>query len=219
MSRIMNVLAISSVTCPFCTHTVLFFCYYLLCLRCLCYAYNNWRTAIRRPTKWHQGYVYTSKFTIKNLIDLKDVERVYTLLLKLSFQLSCSLSTCLKQVLNHIVYLCTGFRAFVTPVFKKGSRSYPSNYRPISLTCTCCCVMKRIINATLLGFSMVFFASTSTTCSNLLETVNDWYLALDTTCGLMICTLIFRKHLTSFRTPNSSPNMNLIMLEVNYCVG
>jgi len=35
--------------------------------------------------------------------------------------------------------------AYVTPIFKKGESSLPSNYRPISLTCTCCKVMESII--------------------------------------------------------------------------
>jgi len=33
---------------------------------------------------------------------------------------------------------------------KKGLTSSPSNYRPISVTCVCCCVMERIINLELI---------------------------------------------------------------------
>jgi hypothetical protein len=35
--------------------------------------------------------------------------------------------------------------ANVVPIFKKGSKADPSNYRPISLTCVCCRVMESII--------------------------------------------------------------------------
>ena len=35
--------------------------------------------------------------------------------------------------------------AFVTPIFKKGSRTLPSNYRPVSLTCITLKVFERII--------------------------------------------------------------------------
>ena len=35
--------------------------------------------------------------------------------------------------------------ANITPVYKKGSRSIPSNYRPISLTSVCSKVMEHIV--------------------------------------------------------------------------
>ena len=37
--------------------------------------------------------------------------------------------------------------ADVTPIFKKGDRSTPSNYRPISLTAVCCKVMEHILHS------------------------------------------------------------------------
>ena len=36
-------------------------------------------------------------------------------------------------------------QALVTPIFKKGNRSCPSNYRPVSLTSNCCKICKHII--------------------------------------------------------------------------
>jgi len=42
--------------------------------------------------------------------------------------------------------------AFVTPVFKNGTTCEANNYRPISLTSTCCRVMERIINKQLLDY-------------------------------------------------------------------
>ena len=38
-------------------------------------------------------------------------------------------------------------RAFVVPIFKKGSQTDPSNYRPISLTCICCKLLEHIISS------------------------------------------------------------------------
>ena len=35
--------------------------------------------------------------------------------------------------------------SIVTPKYKKGSTSDPSNYRPISLTCTCCKILESLI--------------------------------------------------------------------------
>ena len=36
-------------------------------------------------------------------------------------------------------------RALVTAIFKKGNKSDPANYRPVSLTCICCKIMEHII--------------------------------------------------------------------------
>ena len=36
-------------------------------------------------------------------------------------------------------------KANVTPIFKKGSRQEPKNYRPVSLTCVCCKLLEHII--------------------------------------------------------------------------
>ena len=35
--------------------------------------------------------------------------------------------------------------ANVTPIFKKGSKSVPGNYRPVSLTCVICKVMEALV--------------------------------------------------------------------------
>ncbi|XP_065678451.1 uncharacterized protein LOC136093392 [Hydra vulgaris] len=43
-------------------------------------------------------------------------------------------------------------QAFVSPFFKKGATSDPNNYRPISLTCTCCRAMERIINSVIIKY-------------------------------------------------------------------
>ena len=40
--------------------------------------------------------------------------------------------------------------AIVTPIFKKGCKSDPSNYRPVSLTSVVCKVMERIISESIL---------------------------------------------------------------------
>jgi hypothetical protein len=42
--------------------------------------------------------------------------------------------------------------ANVTPVFKKGNRNLCSNYRPISLTSTCCKVAERVVKSTVLKY-------------------------------------------------------------------
>lgn len=104
----------------------------------------------------------------------------------------------LKNLVNTICYpLCTIFNislstssvpsawksAVVVPVFKKGSTSDPSNYRPISLTCTAGKILEAIVKDNILSHMTAnnlispnqfgFLAKRSTT-SQLLESVTSW---------------------------------------------
>jgi len=78
-------------------------------------------------------------------------------------------------------------KAHVTPIFKKGDSSCPSNYRPISLTCSLCKVMESIIKDKLVSFlasngllsrEQHAFIAKHSTVTNLLECVHDWSLSL-----------------------------------------
>ena len=71
----------------------------------------------------------------------------------------------------------------VIPIHKKGCTTEPSNYRPISLTSTCCRVMERIINNQLLDYLLANrliskqqhgFIRKRSTCCNILENLHDW---------------------------------------------
>lgn len=77
--------------------------------------------------------------------------------------------------------------ALVTPTYKGGNASDASNYRPISLTCVACKVMERVIAADILTYlrehSIINrkqhgFLSKRSTSTNLLETMNDWSIAI-----------------------------------------
>jgi len=50
-----------------------------------------------------------------------------------------------KQSLNSGVLPSDWLSANICPVFKKGNRDIPSNYRPISLTSSCCKIMEHVI--------------------------------------------------------------------------
>ena len=50
-----------------------------------------------------------------------------------------------QQSLECDVVLSDWSRALVTAIFKKGNKSDPANYRPVSLTCICCKIMEHII--------------------------------------------------------------------------
>ena len=75
--------------------------------------------------------------------------------------------------------------AYVIPVFKKGQSSRVENYRPISLTCVLCKFFESVIKLDLseylaqnniLNDAQHGFLSRHSTCTNLLESINDWSL-------------------------------------------
>jgi len=77
--------------------------------------------------------------------------------------------------------------ANVTPVFKKGLASVVSNYRPISLTSVFSKLFERVIHKQMLDYFLTNglisshqhgFLAKHSTCSQLLETVNEWSIAL-----------------------------------------
>ena len=73
--------------------------------------------------------------------------------------------------------------AIVTPIYKKGPRSDPANYRPVSLTCILCKILEKIIveqilqhlkdNGLMCEEQHGFVPGKSVT-TNLLETLNKW---------------------------------------------
>jgi len=93
-------------------------------------------------------------------------------------------------------------RAIVTPVYKSGSSSIASNYRPISLTCVACKLMERIIVCEMLHYlrsnnliskQQHGFLSRRSTTTNLLETINDWTLAIDNRNAISVVYIDFAR--------------------------
>ena len=77
--------------------------------------------------------------------------------------------------------------ANITPKFKKGSPSDPANYRPIALTCCCCKVLETIVTNELIQYlhdhqlinkHQHGFLKNHSTCTNLLESINDWTISI-----------------------------------------
>ena len=79
---------------------------------------------------------------------------------------------------------CTGY---VAPIYKKGERTDPRNYRPIVLTSSLCKLMESVIKEQLLNYFLsngfftrhqhAFLTHHSTT-TNLIECTHDWSLSL-----------------------------------------
>ena len=69
------------------------------------------------------------------------------LLKEISFQLAPPLTLVFQTSLNQQKLPIDWKIAHVVPIFKKGDRASPNNYRPISLTCLCCKILEHIIQS------------------------------------------------------------------------
>ena len=92
--------------------------------------------------------------------------------------------------------------AIITPVFKKGAAGDVSNYRPISLTCVASKLMERIISGQIFDYLLAnnilhpeqhgFFRGRST-CTNLLESLNDWTFSVQYKRSITVVYIDFKK--------------------------
>ena len=102
--------------------------------------------------------------------------------------------------------------AIVTLVYKNGAACDVSNYRPISLTCVFCKVMERVIVSEisdylwqkgLINKHQHGLLSRRSTTTNLIETFNDWTLAINDKVSIMAAYIDYiAKHLMSYVTIN-----------------
>ena len=93
-------------------------------------------------------------------------------------------------------------KAIIVPIFKKGARSDPSNYRPVSLTSQACKVMERLVKKhivrhlednDLLSPHQHGFRKMRSCQTNLLDTFEEWTGILDQGQGLDIVYLDYKK--------------------------
>ena len=101
-------------------------------------------------------------------------------------------------------------QARVTPIFKKGSSSVTKNYRPISLTCVGCKIFETAIKTVLVPFlegkklisvNQHGFRPGHSTCLNLLESLNDWTLNLDSKIDTFVAHIDFARAFDSVSLP------------------
>ena len=92
--------------------------------------------------------------------------------------------------------------SILTPKFKKGDPSDPSNYRPIALTCTCCKLLESLITSNLVNFLLTHklisksqhgFMKRHSTCTNLLESLKDWTLSLSNRKSVIVGYIDFQR--------------------------
>jgi Reverse transcriptase (RNA-dependent DNA polymerase)/Endonuclease-reverse transcriptase len=101
--------------------------------------------------------------------------------------------------------------ANVLPLYKKkGNISDPANYRPISLTCVACKVYESFIKQHLLEYltenemlskDQHGFLQGKSTCSNLLEAMNDWTSNIEDKLVTFVLSLDFAKAFDSLSVP------------------
>ena len=125
---------------------------------------------------------------------------------KLLKELSNNLAPCLTLLFRaslHQSALPVDWKtALVTPLFKKGNRSDPSNYRPISLISVCCKVLEHIIYSNIMSHlesynvlsnSQFGFRAKRSAEQQLLRTIHDFALNLNNKTQTDVILLDFCK--------------------------
>jgi hypothetical protein len=101
-------------------------------------------------------------------------------------------------------------RATVTPIFKKGTRTDPGNYRPVSLTCVSCKLLESIVRDSIVEHmkeNSLYakcqhgFRSHRSCITQLLEVMEDFTKALDEGEWIDVLYLDFRKAFDSVSHP------------------
>ena len=100
--------------------------------------------------------------------------------------------------------------AIITPKFKKGQPSEPANYRPIALTCCCSKILESIVASSLITYLQDHklinkhqhgFLKNHSTCTNLIESLNDWTLSLSNHESVIIGYVDFARAFDSVSHP------------------
>lgn len=113
------------------------------------------------PSKEQYGMTEISDVVINEKIIIEEIGRIreYSapgpdkvankIIIELQNELAKPLATLFRKSLDNSRIPDDWRLSNVTPIFKKGSKSDPGNYRPVSLTSNVCKLMERVINATL----------------------------------------------------------------------
>jgi len=91
-------------------------------------------------------------------------------------------------------------RAHITPIFKKGSKANPTNYRPVSLTSQVIKVLETLIRSRMVRYldeneivTNCQHVKKKSCFTNLLSVLEDWTLAVDQDYGVDVAYLDFSK--------------------------
>ena len=112
--------------------------------------------------------------------------------------------------------------AIITPLFKKGQSSDPSNYRPVSITSVFGKIMERVIASSmlqhlkqnnLLNDNQHGFLSKKSTLTNLLESVNDWSITLNNRNNVAVAYIDFQRAFDSVTHPKLAHKLKAYGIE------
>jgi len=121
---------------------------------------------------------------------------------RLRYCLAAPLAAIFTQLLSVAFVPADWKRATIVPVLKKGSAKVISNYRPISVTCVTCKIFERVIANkirhhltvnNILHPAQHGFTRGRSTCTNLLESLNDWTLYFQDKHQVAIAYIDFSK--------------------------
>ena len=107
--------------------------------------------------------------------------------------------------------------AYIRPIHKGGNANDVANYRPICLTCVCGKLMESIISDHLLAFLLDNklisrhqhgFLSKRSTCTQLVESLQDWVMALKSKKAIDIAYIDFKKAFETVSHPKLLHKLN-----------
>jgi hypothetical protein len=146
----------------------------------------------KKPTQEIGQLVVTEDRVQKELMKLNPnkspgPDRLHPRLLKeAALQLTRPITAIYNKSLEEGIVPTQWTEGEITPIFKKGDKSKPSNYRPVSLTSVLCKVLEQIIRDHLMSHMAVHITEcqhgflTGRSCATqLLETLNIWTKLLD----------------------------------------
>ena len=156
---------------------------------------NNMPNIPQKPLKTPelQSFAVTKEAVLKELKALKPnkspgIDEIHPRVLKeVAEEIAEPITILLTKSLDSEELPKHWLQAVVTPIFKKGSKSLPENYRPVSLTCILCKLLEKLIVKQIIKHitenelenqRQHGFTKGKSTTTNLLEVLNVWTEAL-----------------------------------------
>ena len=145
----------------------------------------------------------TKKLKSLNITKSPGPDNVHPRVLKeLAEELATPLKLLLDKTLKERKIPDKWKEAEVRPIFKKGNKNCPGNYRPVSLTSVICKVLEgfirdglyeHLVNNNILAIEQFGFCKGRSCATQLLVTIDDWMRNLDENTPLDAIYLDFRK--------------------------